>query len=147
MLKTKFYIQQRSYFENCTVSDLYNPDGVQIGFALEDVGRPVGVKIPGETCIPEGAYNVDITYSNRFKKLMIQISNTDDLRVDRDGVEFLGVRVHGGNTVANTEGCPLVAENFDGDETIWSSLSKQVTEEIIGYIEKGYRVQWIITRK
>jgi len=142
----KFYIQERAYLENCTVSDLYDPDGVKIGYALEDVARPVGVKIAGKTCIPEGVYDVSITMSSKYQKEMIQLSNVGRL-VDRDGVSFQGVRVHGGNNVDDTEGCPLIAEHFDGDETIWASLSNQVTADIIDYIEEGFRVKWIITRK
>jgi len=142
----KFYIQERAYFENCTVSDLYDPDGVKIGHALEDVARPVGVKIAGQTCIPEGVYDVSITMSSKYQKEMIQLSNVGRL-VERDGVSFQGVRVHGGNNVDDTEGCPLIAEHFDGDETIWASLSNQVTADIIDYIEQGFRVKWIITRK
>jgi len=142
----KFYIQERAYLENCTVSDLYDPDGVKIGYALEDVARPVGVKIAGKTCIPEGVYDVSITMSSKYQKEMIQLSNVGRL-VERDGVSFQGVRVHGGNNVDDTEGCPLIAEHFDGDETIWASLSNQVTADIIDYIEEGFRVKWIITRK
>ncbi len=144
---TKFFFQQRAYFENCTISDFYNPDGEKIGYALEDVARPVGVKIDAKTCIPEGVYDVEVTFSNRFQKLMIQIFNADRMTVERDGVKFKGVRVHGGNTVDNTEGCPLIAKNFDGDETVWGSLSKEVTAQVQAYLAQGYRVQWIITRK
>ena len=143
----KSYIQHRAYLETCTVSDLFDTDGNNIGYALEDVGRPVGVKIPRETCIPEGVYDVSITFSNRFQKDMIQLSNTDKLTVERDGVKFTGVRVHGGNSTENTEGCPLIAENFDGEERIWQSLSRSVTEDIQRLISEGNSVKWIISRK
>lgn len=142
----KFYIQERAYFENCTVSDLYDPDGVKIGYALEDVARPVGVKIAGQTCIPEGVYDVSITMSSKYQKEMIQLSNVGRL-VERDGVSFQGVRVHGGNNVDDTEGCPLIAEHFDGDETIWASLSAKVTKDVACFIKLGVPVRWVITRK
>ncbi len=143
----KFYIQERAYFENCTVSDLYNTDGLQIGYALEDIGRPNGVKIDNSTCIPEGVYDASITFSNRFQKDMIQLSNTPERTVERDGVKFEGTRVHGGNTIADTKGCPLVAENFDGDDKIWASLSAVLTKEVENYIKQGHKVKWVITRK
>ena len=45
--------------------------GEPLGATLEDIGRPAGVKIPAETCIPEGEYRVAITFSNRFQRNMI----------------------------------------------------------------------------
>lgn len=56
-------------------------------------------KIQGETAIPSGEYTLAVTFSNRFQKPMIQVMNVPD---------FSGIRWHGGNTVADTEGCLLV---------------------------------------
>ena len=142
----KSFIQVRGYFEDCTVSDLYDPDGKKIGYALEDVARPANVKIPGKTCIPEGIYNVNITLSAKYKKEMIQLHNvTADLAVEKDGKKFVGIRVHGGNDVDDSEGCPLVAKNFDGDSTIWQSLSKEVTQQVKDLLAAGHSVKWVIT--
>jgi len=84
--------------------------------SLEDEDREVpgqsvaSWKIPGETAIPCGLYDVTIDFSNRFKKNMLHI-------LDVPGFE--GVRIHGGNTPENTEGCPLAAMELledDGSE-------------------------------
>lgn len=141
----KVFLQVRGYFEDCTVSDLYDPEGNKIGYALEDVARPPNVKIYGKTCIPEALYNVNITYSNKYKKEMIQLWNTtEDLAVNKNGIKFTGIRVHGGNTVDDSEGCPLIAEHFDGDDTIWKSLSAKVTQQVKDYIAEGHTVKWCI---
>jgi hypothetical protein len=56
-------------------------------------------KIAGRTAIPRGTYRVIITFSNRFKKHL-------PLLLDVGG--FAGIRIHAGNTEADTEGCILL---------------------------------------
>lgn len=73
-------------------------------FILEDVvreapGFPVAEwKVKGKTAIPRGTYRVVISHSHRFQK------ETPEL-LDVPG--FLGIRIHPGNTDADTEGCLL----------------------------------------
>lgn len=79
-----------------TISRLY-VDGVYCCYIMEDVIRE-GDKVYGKTAIPRGVYNVVVTMSNRFKRLLPLI----------EGVEgFSGVRIHTGNTSQDTEGCLL----------------------------------------
>jgi hypothetical protein len=62
-------------------------------------GQPVASwKIPGETAIPYGMYSIDITRSARFKVDLPLLLNVPG---------YAGVRIHPGNTTANTEGCLL----------------------------------------
>ncbi len=72
-------------------------DGNKYCDTLED--PPRAVKIPAKTGIPAGRYEIDVTYSNRFKKPMILV---------KDVPGFSGVRIHGGRDEKDTEGCPLV---------------------------------------
>ena len=83
---------------NATLGKLY-VDGRYQCETLEDVVRPPGVKIYGQTAIPAGEYRVLVTISSRFKRPL-------PLLVDVPGFE--GVRIHPGNTDADTEGCILV---------------------------------------
>lgn len=96
-------IQREPSKGGATLSRMY-VDGVFVCDILEDVVREIpGVpvsqwKIKGATAIPAGVYRLTLELSNRF--------GPDTLTVNKvDG--FDGVRMHGGNTAAHTEGCPL----------------------------------------
>jgi hypothetical protein len=84
--------------EQCTEGQL-SVDGAFECFVLEDVVRGAGEKIPGDTAIPAGRYQVIINHSNRFKRDLPLLLNVPN---------FEGVRIHPGNTAADTEGCILV---------------------------------------
>ena len=99
---------ERKWFEDtCTIGKLYVDDEYEC-YILEDVVRPLGEKVYGETAIPYGDYTVIVNRSNRFKKDLPFIYNMPDMSVeDGHGVRFTGIRIHPGNTDADTHGCLL----------------------------------------
>lgn len=115
----------RKFFTNkSTVSELFVNDKFEC-FILEDVDRKLetgGRKIPGETCIPRGTYQIVVTHSARFGRLLPLLLNVP---------LFEGIRIHTGNKAANTEGCllPGTTHTLDwvGNSTeAWANLFDKI---------------------
>lgn len=102
-------IKRRPSANGATISTWY-VDGQWQCFGCEDVVRgATEAKVYGKTAIPAGTYRVLVTFSNRFQKPL-------PLLVDLPGKRTLfgnlpisecGIRIHPGNTPADTEGCLL----------------------------------------
>ena len=95
-----------------TIGEL-SVDGTWLCYTLEDAIRE-GPKVPGETAIPAGRYQIRVTYSQRFKAVL-------PLLVDVPGFE--GIRIHAGNTAEDTEGCILVGMIRDQHRVLQSRLA------------------------
>lgn len=99
-------VARRWFTATSTVGQLY-VDEVAECFTLEDVVRrdpdpttPANeAKVPGRTAIPAGRYRVVLSPSRRFREVLPEL-------LDVPG--FTAVRIHAGNTDADTEGCLLV---------------------------------------
>lgn len=71
---------------------------------LEDEVRniPAEKKVYSKTAIPEGEYEVRVTWSPKFKRNLPLLLGVP---------YFTGIRIHRGNTANDTSGCILVGEN------------------------------------
>ena len=119
-----------------TISKMFI-DGVYFCDVLEDTIRvlpsvcpntPKGIdckcpqKVKGKTAIPAGRYRCAFNISNRFNKKLLLLLNVP---------HFIGIRVHGGNTAVDTEGCLLLGENKVKGKVINSTRTIEKFNEII----------------
>jgi hypothetical protein len=91
-------VTRKEFTQQSTIGEL-SVDGKFECFTLEDMVRPV--KLKGMTAIPAGSYEVVVTFSERFQRLLPLLLNVPG---------FDGVRIHTGNTDLDTEGCILVGK-------------------------------------
>lgn len=109
-MKLRLLRQEESDNGKATIGSLF-VNGMWECFTLEDKIRDV--KIYGETCIPEGTYQVVVDMSARFRRLMPHILNVP---------HFDGIRIHSGNTDADTAGCILLGRiHRKGEDLIGES--------------------------
>jgi len=117
----------------CTLGQLL-VNGEHECWTLEDVVRPNGEKVFGETAIPYGRYRVVVTHSSRFQR---------DLPLVCDVPNFSGIRIHPGNLATQTEGCLLVGRGHTGNSVTESRLAfDALFPKIRDAIDKGEEV-WI----
>lgn len=130
-MKIKLVRNRECGATKCTFGIMYI-NAMPICHTLEDLERDE--KIKGETAIPVGTYKVTVTPSNRFKR---------DLPILHDVPNFSGVRIHPGNSDADTEGCILVGDSPD-IKANWLGQSRsaftRVFSLIRGALTKGEEV-------
>ena len=109
----------RSVFNSkSTLGKLYL-NGDFFAYTCEDTVRDLNgncsKKIKNETAIDAGRYEVVLTFSNRFQKYLPLLLNVPC---------FDAIRMHGGNTAADSEGCILIGAEGDMQGRIWNCASK-----------------------
>lgn len=123
-----------------TISDVLI-DGEFYCYGLEDTDRGLSNDMPieeikekkvfAQTAIPTGRYEVIISFSNRFQQYMPLLLNVPG---------FEGVRIHPGNTAANTEGCLLLGQTMGADFVGNSRLAYRSFMPKLRAIEKTEKI-------
>lgn len=91
----KLYINDEYFCD--TIEDIDR--GLKSSMSVEYIKKK---KVYAETAIPTGTYKIEMTYSNKFKRIL-------PLLVDVKG--FSGIRIHRGNTEKDSSGCIVIGEN------------------------------------
>ena len=107
----KLLLRRRFKGNDYTIGSLFI-DGVYLCDTIEDKVRDYNkdgdlldegeTKIFGETAIPYGIYEVELSVSPKFKRLLPLVKNVK---------HFTGIRIHRGNTAGDSHGCILPGEN------------------------------------
>ena len=135
----KIEVKRIALKDKYTIGHMYI-DGKFVCDTLEDKVRDLNkngkfdngeVKIPNETAIPYGTYNVAMNiqspkYSNYAKYPYVKKYNAFMQRL-QNVPSFEGVLIHAGNTADHTSGCILVGENkikgqVINSQKIWTNL-------------------------
>jgi hypothetical protein len=105
--------------------------GLTQSMSVEEIAK---IKVHSLTAIPLGRYEVTITFSNRFKKPMLQIMNVKG---------FEGIRIHSGNTSKDVEGCIAVAYEDSSDG--FAGNSKAAADKLFKDVELAIKKEkvWI----
>lgn len=91
----KLYIDNKYFCDTLEDKDR----GLKDTMSVEEILK---IKVKHETAIPTGTYNMDITYSPKFKKQLPLILNVKG---------FEGIRVHSGNSDKDSSGCVILGQN------------------------------------
>jgi len=104
--------------DTSTVGDLYIKDeffckviedkdrGLKQEMSLEEIKK---LKVYGETAIPSGTYQIVLSFSNKFKKLLPEL-------LDVPG--YGGIRIHPGNSEKDSLGCLIVGDSYENKRVI-----------------------------
>ena len=103
--------------ETYTIGHLY-VDGKYFCDTCEDKVRDLTKeqKVYGETAIPYGKYQICLSISPKFQRLLPKLLNVP---------HFEGILIHRGNTAADSAGCILVGENKEVGKVLNSTVTEQ----------------------
>lgn len=127
----KLKLTRYASIADCTLGQLYVDDELQCVTCEDVVRERPGVavkewKVQGETAIPQGTYKIIINYSPHFNRELPLLVNVPG---------FVGVRIHPGNTAADTEGCILVGQKTG---------AHSVLESRVAFADLFEKIEWAI---
>ena len=99
-------------------------------YTVEDTDRKMEEdltkKVNGKTAIPRGRYEVVLSMSNRFKKVLPEVLNVPG---------FTGIRIHAGNSSIDTEGCVILGSVNAKVDDDWVGGSKIALTQFMAKLE------------
>ena len=141
--KVKLTVKRTYHGEYYTIGHLYVNDDYLCD-TIEDTDRMLNSsmdeetikkrKVYGQTAIPIGTYEVEITCSPKFKKKLPRLLNVKG---------FEGILIHSGNTKEDTLGCILVGYNQKKGMVL---NSRQAMSKLMSLIDKADDIEIEVIR-
>jgi len=133
-------VDRYSFINTYTRSKIYI-DGCFECFGIEDAKR--NTKVYGQTCIPEGTYQIRLRVWGGFhKRYSKRFSDHVGMLEVVDVPNFKYILIHIGNTIKDTAGCLLVGAkegNLNGEAAVLSSQKayRQLYSKVIQAMQQG----------
>lgn len=86
------------------------------------------IKIYGESAIPFGEYDIEVTYSPKFKRQMVLVKNVNS---------FEGIRMHYAKTTKQLEGCIGIGAKTKPGELKNTNMTTKLVELLLSHDNKG----------
>lgn len=127
-------LERKKYMPQTTIGELYI-DGKMLCYTIEDTVRPPGIKVMNHTAIPEGEYQITLSMSNKFGRVLPMIYTEDNkYEVKKNGIGFKGIRIHKGHSHKSTSGCLIVGLSQTGATV---SDSQVAEEALMTFLDKA----------
>lgn len=123
-----------------TFGELTDQLGRHLTHTLEDMvrevaGQPVAAwKVHGETAIPAGHYRLTRQNSGRFGPGTLTLLNVDG---------FSYIRMHGGNTEKDSEGCPMLGLNRTPAGINNCAPALAIVKDLVSAVEAANDEVWV----
>ena len=134
MMEKQYYLKLRriAYTSDFTDGILFDEAGNRLADTLEPPSPHLllAEQREGKGCIPAGTYRLLLTRSPKFGRwlpLLLQVPG------------FTGIRIHAGNTVADTRGCILPGERIAPGQLAHSQVALQRILSVITAAQKANR--------
>ncbi len=97
----------KGWYFSATLED--TDRGLEKTMPIEEIQR---IKVKGKTAIPKGEYRIRLTVSEKFRNRAWAKPYGGLVPLLEDVPGYSGIRIHPGNTAADTEGCILPGQNL-----------------------------------
>lgn len=134
----ELYLKRKVFTKDYTAGQLFVEDK-PVCFTIEDycAAKPgewqSKCKVFGKTAIPYGRYQVLVTFSSRFKRMLPGVFNVPD---------FEGIRIHNGSSELNTEGCVIVSyhKQADSDRLVSERIAMNDLTDMLTIAQKTQKI-------
>lgn len=140
--------ERNSYTDDTTTGKLHTIEANYVrvdklmkkyfSYTLEDTARPPNIKVTEHTAIPADLmYFVGKHETLHYGRTIIFYTELDKVTIRCGPLTWTYCLAHGGNDIADTVGCLLVAKNLIDKEHIQGSMKVELAKLVWDFIDAG----------